>query len=219
MSIRVLLVDDHALVREAIRSLLQSHPDIEVVGEAGDGTEGIEKNRELAPDVVLMDISMPSVRGIEATRRILADRPGVRVVGLSRFGNLAYTRAMLEAGALGYVTKNSTSTELISAIHSAYAGHVFLQSSMVAELAKDYVQMIRFDHKSDPYERLTEREKEILKLIAGGHSCREIAEGLYLSTKTILNHRRSIMEKLGVRTPTQLLKYAIKAGLSDEDSL
>ncbi len=216
-SIRVLLVDDHALVREGIRSLLQLYEDIEVVGEAGDGREAIQKTRELEPDIVVMDISMPSMGGVEATRQILKEKPTAKIVVLSRYDNLSYARSLLEAGALGYVPKKAVSTELAAAIRAVYNGDVFLHPSIAKGVAKDYVQLIRSEHKTEPYERLTDREKEILKLLAEGYSSHQIAERLYLTAKTVLNYRKNIMEKLGVENPAQLIKYAIKIGLGDDD--
>ncbi len=216
-SIRVLLVDDHALVREGIRSLLQLYKDIEVVGEAGDGREAIQKTRELEPDIVVMDISMPSMGGIEATRQILKEKPAAKIVVLSRYDNLSYARSLLEAGALGYVPKKAVSTELAAAIRAVYNGDVFLHPSIAKGVTKDYVQLIRSERKTEPYERLTDREKEILKLLAEGYSSHQIAERLYLTAKTVLNYRKNIMEKLGVENPAQLIRYAIKMGLGDDD--
>lgn len=216
-SIRVLLVDDHALVREGIRSLLQLYEDIEVVGEAGDGREAIQKTRELEPDIVVMDISMPSMGGVEATRQILKEKPVAKIVVLSRYDNLSYARSLLEAGALGYVPKKAVSTELAAAIRAVYNGDVFLHPSIAKGVTKDYVQLIQSERKTEPYERLTDREKEILKLLAEGYSSHQIAERLYLTAKTVLNYRKNIMEKLGVENPAQLIRYAIKMGLGDDD--
>ncbi len=216
-SIRVLLVDDHALVREGIRSLLQLYKDIEVVGEAGDGREAIQKTRELEPDIVVMDISMPSMGGVEATRQILKENPATKIVVLSRYDNLSYARSLLEAGALGYVPKKAVSTELAAAIRAVYNGDVFLHPSIAKGVTKDYVQLIQSERKTEPYERLTDREKEVLKLLAEGYSSHQIAERLYLTTKTVLNYRKNIMEKLGVENPAQLIRYAIKMGLGDDD--
>jgi len=216
-SIRVLLVDDHALVREGIRSLLQLHSDIDVVGEASDGREAIQKTRELDPDVVVMDISMPSMGGIEATRQILKENSTARIVILSRHDNLGYVRSLLETGASGYVPKKAVSTELATAIRAVYAGDVFLHPSIARAMAEDYIQLARSQHKIGAYERLTGREKEILMLIAEGYSSHQIADQLYLTVKTVLNHRRNIMEKLGVDNPAQLIRYAIKMGLVDDD--
>jgi len=216
-SIRVLLVDDHALVREGIRSLLQLHSDIDVVGEASDGREAIQKTRELDPDVVVLDISMPSMGGIEATRQIVKENPSARIVVLSRHDNLSYARSLLEAGASGYVPKKAVSAELATAIRAVYAGEVFLYPSIAKAVTKDYVQLVQSQHKTDAYERLTEREREILMLIAEGYSSRQIADQLYLTVKTVLNHRRNIMDKLGIGNPAQLIKYAIKIGLVDDD--
>lgn len=216
-SIRVLLVDDHALVREGIRSLLQLHSDIDVVGEAGDGREAVQKTCELDPDVVVMDISMPSMSGIEATRQILKEKPSTRIVVLSRHDNLSYARSLLKAGALGYVSKKAVSTELAAAIRAVYTGNVFLYPSIAEAVARDYIQLAHSEHRMDPYERLTDREKEILKLLAEGCSSRQVANQLCLTVKTVLNHRRNIMEKLVVENTAQLIKYAIKIGLADDD--
>ena len=216
--IRVLLVDDHVLVREGIRSLLQLHEDIVVVGEVGDGREAIQKTRELEPDIVVMDISMPSMGGVEATRQIIKQKPAAKIVILSRYDNLSYARSLLEAGALGYVPKKAVSTELAAAIRAVYNGDVFLHPSIAKGVARDYVQLIKSECKTEPYERLTDREKEILKLLAEGYSSHQIAERLYLTVKTVLNYRKNIMERIGAENPAQLIKYAIKIGLVDNDS-
>ncbi len=215
--IRVLLVDDHTLVREGIRALLQLHSDIEVIGEASDGREAIAKARELEPEVIIMDISMPSMGGIEATRQILQENPAARIIALSRHDDLSYARSLLKAGALGYVPKKAVSADLAAAIRAVYAGDMFLHPSVARAVARDYVQLVQFEDRVGPYERLTEREKEILKLVAEGFSSRKIAERLCLTMKTVLNHRRNVMEKLGIDNPAQLIRQAMKLGLVDDD--
>jgi DNA-binding NarL/FixJ family response regulator len=215
-NIRVLLVDDHTLVREGIHTLLQRYDDLEVVGEAGDGREAIEKTNELEPDVIVMDLSMPSMGGIEATRQILKQKNAARILVLSRHEDVSYIRSLLEAGASGYVSKKAVSDELAVAVRTVYAGQVYLHSSVAKTIAEDYVQLLRLEPNEDPYERLTEREKEILHLLAEGLSNRQIAEQLYLAPKTVFNHRKNIMFKLGINSPIRLMKYAIDKGLVDD---
>ncbi len=215
--IRVLLVDDHALVREGVSALLQMNADISVVGEAEDGRQAIEKAHELGPDVIVMDISMPSMGGIEATRQILLENPAARIIALSRHDDLAYARSLLKVGASGYLPKKAVSSELAAAIRAVSNGDMFLYPSVAKAVAKDYVQLVQFEENAGPYERLTNREKEILKLLVEGSSSRKIGERLCLTTKTVLNHRRNIMEKLGIENPAQLIRYAMKLGLAEDD--
>jgi two-component system response regulator NreC len=217
-TIRVLLVDDHTLVREGIRSLMQNYDDIDVVGEAGDGKEAIEKVSELDPDVVVMDLTMPVMGGIEATRRIIKQKPAARILVLSRHEDVNYARSLLEAGASGYVSKKAVSNELAGAIRTVYAGEVYLQPSMARTITEDYVQLLKVEHVDDPFESLTEREKEILGLLAEGYSNRQIADQLYLAPKTVINHRKNIMVKLGISSPVRLIKYALEKGLGDGKS-
>ena len=216
-SIRVLLVDDHALLREGIRSLLQLYLDIAVVGEANDGMEAVQRTRELTPDVVVMDISMPVMSGIEATRQILKEKPETKVVVLSRHDNLNYARSSLKAGAMGYVPKKAISGELASAIRVVYNGGVFLHPSIAKAVTEDYIHRVQLEPKTEPFERLTNRENDILRLLAEGYSSRQIADQLFLTIKTVLNHRRNIMEKLGINSPAQLITYAVKSGLVDTE--
>ncbi len=207
--IRILVVDDHAILRDGIRALLSLHDDIEIVAEASEGKEAIEKARELVPDVVVMDIAMPGMDGLEATRRIAKKEPAVKVLVLTQHNNREYILAAIKAGAAGYVPKGALGSELISAIRTVHRGDSFLYPSAAAVLIGDYLRQV----EEEPYDRLTDREREILKLITEGHTSREIAEMLFISVKTVLGHRTKIMEKLDIHNRTELIKYAIRKGL------
>ncbi|MHB0870676.1 MAG: response regulator [Chloroflexota bacterium] len=210
--IRVLLVDDHAILREGIRALLALSKDVEVVGEAADGQSGIDRARELAPDVVLMDIAMPGLDGLEATRRIKERHKGTRVLILTQHENREYVFPILKAGADGYVLKKAAGTELISAIRAVHEGGTFLYPSVAKTVVEDY---LRPDGTiaERRHSRLTDREIEVLKLVAEGRSNQEIADLLCLSVKTVTGHRTNIMEKLDLHSRTELVKYAIRTGL------
>lgn len=210
--IRVLLVDDHAILREGIRALLALSKDIDVVGEAADGQTGIECARELAPDVVLMDIAMPVLDGLEATRRIKERQKGTKVLILTQHENREYVYPILKAGADGYVLKKAAGTELISAIRAVHEGGTFLYPSVAKAVVEDY---LRPDGTvaERRHARLTDREVEVLKLVAEGRSNQEIADLLCLSVKTVTGHRTNIMEKLDLHSRTELVKYAIRTGL------
>ena len=211
--IRVLIVDDHAMFREGIRSLLQGYDDVEVAGEATQGREAIEKVRQLAPQVVLMDIAMPVMGGLEATRRIQKESPNTRVLALTQYEDSEYILSMLRAGARGYISKTATASELVSAIRTVYNGECFLYPSAATTLIEEY--LMRVGGEKNEYERLTDREREILQLVAEGHTNREIADMLFISVKTVLRHRKNIMEKLDFHNRTELIKYAISKGLID----
>jgi len=210
--IRVLLVDDHAILRDGIRALLALSKDIEVVGEASDGQEALDRVRELSPDVVLMDIAMPGLDGLEATRRI-KDRHGeIKVLILTQHENREYVFPILKAGADGYVLKKAAGTELLSAIRAVHHGGTFLYPSVAKTVVEDYLRpdgTISERHHS----KLTDREIEVLKLVAEGRSNQEIADLLCLSVKTVTGHRTNIMEKLDLHSRTELVKYAIRTGL------
>jgi DNA-binding NarL/FixJ family response regulator len=213
--IRILVVDDHAIMREGIRALLGIHDDIEVVGEASEGKEAVEKSQELMPDVVIMDIAMPGMDGLEATRRIRKKNPKIKVLILTQHDNKEYILSVVKAGAAGYVPKRALGSELVSAIRAVRQGDSFLYPSAAAALIEDYLQQAG---EEDPYDRLTAREREVLKLIAEGNTSREISDMLFVSQKTVLGHRAKIMEKLNLHNRTELIKYAVRKGLVSLDT-
>ena len=212
--IKVLIVDDHAIMRDGIRALLSIHNDIEAIGEASEGKEAIEKVRELVPDVVIMDIAMPGMDGMEATRRIVKEKPRVKVLVLTQHDNKEYVLSAIKSGATGYVPKRALGSELISAIRAVYRGDSVLYPSAAAALIEDY----RLRAEADPYDRLTAREREILKLIAEGHTSQKIADMLVISLKTVLGHRTKIMQKMDIHNRTELIKYAMRKGLISMDT-
>jgi len=206
---KILIVDDHTLVRDGIRALLTLVADIEVVGEATNGKEALEKVKELAPDVVLMDLAMPIMGGLEATRRIRKEFPGTKVLALTQYDDSEYVIPVIEAGACGFVTKMGAFSELTSAIQAAYNGESFLSSSAAAALIEEYQQKASLDGK-DPYQQLTDREKEVLKLVVEGHTAREIADMLVVSPKTVEGYKTNLMNKLNIHNQTDLIKFAIR---------
>jgi len=208
--IRVLIVDDHTLVRAGICSLLALVADIEVVGEASDGKEALEKVGELAPDVVLMDLAMPVMGGLEATRRIRREFRGIKVLALTQYDDSEYVIPVIEAGASGFVTKMAAFSELASAIQAAYRGDSFLSSTAATALVEECQQKVAIEGEKDSYQQLTDREREVLKLIAEGHTAREIAEMLVLSPKTVEWYKSSLMNKLNIHSRTDLIKFAIR---------
>lgn len=208
--IRVLIVDDHTLVRDGIRALLSLVADVEVVGEAANGKEGLERVKELAPDVVLMDLAMPIMGGLEATRRIRKEYPKTRVLAITQYDDSEYVIPVIEAGASGFVTKMMAFSDLASAIQAAYRGESFLSPSAAAALVDEYQHRASADGEKDPYQQLTDREREVLKLIAEGHTAREIAEMLVVSPKTVEWYKTSMMNKLNIHSKTDLIKFAIR---------
>jgi DNA-binding NarL/FixJ family response regulator len=212
--IKILIVDDHTVMRDGIRALLGLHDDFEIVGEASEGREAIEKARELAPDVIVMDIAMPGMDGLEATRRLTKKNPKLKVLVLTQHDNREYILSAIKAGVVGYVPKRALGSELVSAIRAVFRGESFLYPSAAAALIEDYLHQAG----EEPYDRLTDREREILKLIAEGHTSREIAGMLFISLKTVLGHRTKIMDKLHIRNRTELVKYAMRKGLISIDT-
>lgn len=213
--IRVLLVDDHEIVRAGIKVLLMAEEDMEIVGEAASGQEAVALARHLLPDVVVMDVQMPGLNGIEATRQITSDCPECAVLALTIHEDEQYFFQMLAAGAMGYVPKRAAPDDLVRAIREAYQGNVFLYPSMASALVADHLLRVRSGDAEAKTDSLTQREYEVLTLIAEGLHNRDIAERLTVSVKTVERHRENIMNKLHLHSRTELVKYAIRKGLID----
>jgi two-component system response regulator NreC len=211
--IRILVVDDHAVVRKGIIVFLDSQPDMEVVGESGTGRDSIAKVQELNPDVVLMDISMPDLDGIEATRAIKKISPEARIVVLTMHDDARYFFQILKEGALGYVVKGADPKELLSAIRVVFENKAYLLPSLTTQLLDDYLMRLKDGQEEDSYTKLTAREREVLTLIGEGHTSRIIAEMLFISINTVERHRANIMNKLEMNNKAQLIRYAIRKGL------
>jgi DNA-binding NarL/FixJ family response regulator len=208
--IRVLIADDHAILREGVRALLSAQPDIEVVGEAPDGRQAVEACRRLDPDVVLMDIAMPGLGGIEAALEMRSQALRARVLILSQYEDREYVRRLLKAGVAGYVLKKSAGSELANAIRAVARGGLVLDPE-VARAAMEQVGPERSG--ADPYDTLTDREKQVLRLVAEGKSNKEVADVLGISVKTAMSHREHVMEKLDLHNRTELVRFAIKIGV------
>jgi two-component system, NarL family, response regulator NreC len=213
--IRLLLADDHVVVRSGLRMLLQAREDIEIVGEAENGREAVEKVRALQPDVVLMDVQMPDMNGIEATRRIKQVAPNTAVLALTMHEDDHYFFEMLHAGASGYVPKRAAPDELVKALHTVHQGNVFLYPSLATRLVQDYLQRAESGDQPLVHDDLTPRELEVLTLIAEGMTNAEIADRLVISVKTVDRHRENIMRKLNLHNRIDLVKYALRMGLID----
>lgn len=215
--IRVLLTEDHTIVREGLCSLLENEAGIEVIGEAENGREAIDKVQQLHPDVVLMDISMPDLNGLEATRQIKQQFPEVKVLILTMHADEEYVFQILKTGASGYVVKQTAFEELVQAIKTAYQGHSFLSPLISQTVIEGYIRQAGTTTEENSYDILTNREREVLQLIAEGHSTRDIAERLYISVKTVETHRSHLMEKLDLHSTAELVKYAIRKGVIRSD--
>lgn len=211
--IRVLIADDHALFRQGLRALFTSEEDIEVIGEAADGEDVVRKASELRPDVVVMDIMMPGMNGLEATRRISDLLPGIKVLVVSMYDDEEHVQRLLAAGASGFMVKQATHEELVRAVREVVAGGLPLYSTVAAKVIRDYVRRIQEDDESGETSGLTTRELEVLKLVAEGHTNQAIADRLGLSRKTIDAHRTNLMRKLGLHDVRDLVKYALREGL------
>lgn len=211
--IRILIVDDHAILRDGIRSLLERQEDMRVVGEAGNGLEALTKASELNPDMILMDIAMPEMNGLEATQQIKKLFPNIKILILSQHDNREYIEPLLKAGASGYVLKRSGGREVVQAIRQVYHHGAFLEASVAREVLSDYAHQGRGKGENLPH--LTEREMQILKLVIRGKSNKEIAQMLVISPKTVSVHRSNIMEKLGVHNSFDLIRYVSQHRLFD----
>lgn len=212
--IKLLLADDHAVVRSGLRMLLDSNPELEVIGEAADGDEAIQAALALRPDVVLMDLNMPPGKdGLTATAELKKQLPELAVLILTMHDDDEYLFRAIHAGASGYVLKNAPHEELLAAIRSVASGQAYLSPASTKRLMAQYVESAKRKDAEDSYEALSEREKEIVSLIAKGYSNKEVAEQLVISVKTVETHKSNIMEKLGLKTRPDLVKYALKKGL------
>jgi DNA-binding NarL/FixJ family response regulator len=213
MPIRTLLVEDHTLVRSGIRALLEAAKEVEVIGEASNGRQGIEQAISLAPDLVLMDVAMPDLNGIEAARQIVATRPDTRVLMLSMFDDQQYVFESLKAGASGYVLKAAAFHELQTAISAVMSGKNYISPALSENVMSDYVRRAQGEQKDTQLDKLSGREREVLQLIAEGKSSAEVAEMLHISVRTVDTHRHNIMTKLEIHSIAGLTKFAIRHGL------
>ncbi|MHB0914786.1 MAG: response regulator [Thermoleophilia bacterium] len=217
-AIRVLLADDHAILRSGLSKLLGEQKDIEVVGEASDGREAIQKAQELTPDIVLMDIGMPVMNGMEATKQIKKRNRDIKVLVLTMHDNEEYLFQVLQAGASGYVLKKAADDDLVNAIHIVYRGDCFLYPSAAKMVVEDYLEKVKQGHEpATSFDNLTDREREILTMVAEGYTNREIAEALFISVKTVETHKSNIMEKLNLHKRAELVRYAIRKGMLQLD--
>ncbi|MFZ5817589.1 MAG: response regulator [Bacillota bacterium] len=214
MTTRVLICDDHMMVRQGVRMVLQSEPDIELIGEAGRGEEAVQLAAALEPDVVIMDISLPDISGIEATRRIKESTPSTHVIGLTMHEEEPYVLELLRAGAEGYIVKRSAAADLVGAIRAVMQGQAILDPAITKAVVTGYVSRPA-PQPPEPAEPcpLTPREREILILVAEGNTNAEIARKLYISEKTVQTHRSNILDKLNIHDRTELVRYAIRQGL------
>ncbi len=213
MKTRLLLADDHRLFRDGLRNLIEQQEDMEVIGEAIDGPGVLAEAARLRPDLILMDISMPGLNGIEATRKITADQPGIRIIMLSMHSDQRFVLESLRAGASGYVLKDCAIDELLEAIRAVARQQIYLSAKVAESVIKDYVELA-VNRTDSVFSVLSAREREVLQLLAEGWSTKEIAGRLEVSIKTVETHRKQIMDKLDIHSIAELTKYAIREGLT-----
>jgi len=217
MSIKILIVDDHKITRQGLCSLLENEDDIKVVGQAEDGRAAIELAREFLPHIIIMDVSMPGLNGMQATRQIIKEFEDIKVIALSMHSDTLFVCEMLKSGASGYLLKDCAFEELVNSIRTVIAGKVYLSPSISGVVVDDYLHTLS---KKEPLasDVLTDREQEVLQLMAEGESTKQIALKLHISIKTVETHRRQIMNKLGIHSVAELTKYAIRKGLTSLDT-
>ncbi|MBW1709366.1 MAG: response regulator transcription factor [Deltaproteobacteria bacterium] len=215
MSIRIVIADDHGLFREGLKSLLQEDPDLVIVGEAGDGRSAVKLCRKLAPNIIIMDVSMPELNGVEATRQIVTENPETKVIAVSMHSSKRFVLDMLQAGASGYLLKDSAFQELMMAISAVHSTQVYLSPAIASVVVEKIVKPAEISINTNF--KLTPREREVLQLLTEGKKSTEIATRLNLSVKTVHTHRRNIMEKLDLHSVVELTKYAIREGLISTD--
>jgi len=216
-SIKILVVDDHTIVRQGLAQLLEEKPDLNVIGQATNGREAVDLAKELKPDVVIMDIAMPRMNGIEAAKRIYKNLPKTKIIILSMYSHEHYIHELLETGVSGYLLKDSSGRDIIKAIHAAMNNETYLSPSISKMLVDSYLSPKKESSTVERYKQLSNREREVFQLIAEGHSTRRIAEILYVSISTIKSHRAKIMEKLRIDSPVKLVHIAIKLGIVDPE--
>lgn len=217
MSISVLLADDHKITRQGLRSMIEKESDLEVVGEAEDGREAVELVKETSPDVVVMDISMPDLNGIEATRLILDEASNTHVLALSMHADRRFAAGIFSAGARGYLLKDCAFDEVVEAIRTVSRGKAYLSPDISEVMLDDYVDRLGEEEDASAFSVLTDRQREVLQLLAEGRTTRQIAQDLHVSVKTIESHRQNIMEKLDIHNVAELTKYAVREGLTSLD--
>mgnify|MGYP000848155644 FL=1 len=218
MNVRVILADDHQVIREGLRNLIEEQQDMEVVAEASNGRAAIKLCMEMKPDVIVMDVAMPDLNGIEATRQVVSECPATKVLALSMHADKHYAAGMLGAGASGYVLKDCAFDELADAIRRVASGGSYLSPEIEGVVLRDYVERLSGEGGDSAFSVLTDREREVLQLVAEGHTTKQIADSLHVSVKTVESHRQNIMDKLEIRSIAELTKYAIREGLTSLDT-
>lgn len=214
-SITIVIADDHAIVRQGLKKILKEEKDIQVVGEAQNGREAVDKVQELRPDLVIMDIAMPELNGIEATRQIKQAGMGTKIIILSMHDHGRYIRELLGLGVSGYLLKNAASRDIVKAVKSAIEGNTYLSPSISSRVIEDYVGMNKKSLEEELYNTLSNREREVFQMVVEGSATKKIAETLCVSPSTIKSHRSNIMEKLKMDNLSQLIQYAIQLGIID----